>query len=174
MPSADSDRWLADLYPELHTRAQWLFASEPGDHTLQATALVHEAFLRLRTERGAWQSRAHFLGVAATTMRRVLVDHARRRGAERRGGGWCRIPLDDGAASAEPPRSAPLADLDRALATLAGVHPAGAQLVELRFFLGLSMPAIARELSRSERSLRSDWAFARAFLHRALSAERSA
>jgi RNA polymerase sigma factor (TIGR02999 family) len=141
---------------------------ERGEHTLQATALVHEVYLRLADkDRIQWRSRAHFVAVAATLMRRVLVDHARAVRAEKRGGRAARISLD--AALAELPTSdVDLLALDDALARLARLDERKARVVELRFFGGLSVEQAAEVLGVSPRSVESDWSVARAFLRREL------
>lgn len=162
------DSWLDELYPELHGLAQRLFRGERADHTLSATAVVHEAFLRLEGQRSEWKDRQHFLSMAALTMRRVLIDHARTHGSERRGGGWLRLPLDDLRGQDTGDEETDWFDFDRCLDALESAHPRAARIVQLRFFLGLSVEAIAKELERSVRSVHDDWMFARAFLRREL------
>ena len=169
MDTPVDDRWLEDLYPELHSMAQRLFRGERIDHTLSATAVVHEAFLRLREQRSEWRSRQHFLSVAALTMRRVLTDHARSHVSERRGGGRLRLSLADFREQREESESTDWLNFEEALDALEQVHARAAQVVQLRFFLGLSVESVAKELKRSVRSVHDDWAFARAFLRRELS-----
>ena len=173
MTDAEFEEWLEELYPELHALAARIFRGERSDHTLQTTAVVHEAYLRLRELRGPWTDREHFLRAAAGTIRRILVDHARAHATERRGQGWMRIPLESAHESNGEPLSAPVEDLDQALSRLAAVHARSARIVELRFFLGFTMDRIADELELSVRTVGDDWAFARAFLHRELSADRA-
>jgi RNA polymerase sigma factor (TIGR02999 family) len=170
--AAADDRLLALLYPELRRLASALMRRERPGHTLQATALVHEAYLKLvdgaQTD---WNDRAHFLGVAARAMRQVLVDHARRRGAAKRGKGWHRVTLDE---ALEPGGQADLEilELDDALEKLAALDPRGARGAELRLFGGLTAPDIARILGVSTRTVESDWAMAKLWLARELGAER--
>lgn len=166
------DRLMPLVYDELHRMALRYLAGERSNVSLQATALVNEVCLRLLGwERVRWQNRSHFFGVSAQMMRRVLVDIARRRRANRRGGGrWARVPLEN----VDVPASGPDADLvaiDQALEQLATEHARKARLVELRFFGGLSMEEAAQVLGISVRTAHTDWAFARAWLYRALSGE---
>src|SRR5829696_8134912 len=164
------DRVLPLVYDELHRMAARYLAGERSAVTLQPTALVNELCVRLLGwDSVRWQNRGHFYGVSARMMRRVLVDIARRRLAERRGGGDAvRVPLE----SIDVPASAPGDDLlavDTALEELAAIDPRKAQVVELRFFGGLSVEETARALGVSPRTVHGDWAFARAWLYRALS-----
>jgi RNA polymerase sigma factor (TIGR02999 family) len=165
------ERVLPLVYEELHRMAARYLAGERSSITLQATALVNELCLRLLGwDAVRWQNRGHFFGVSARMMRRVLVDIARRRRAERRGGpDAVRVPLD----SIDVPASEPGADLlavDMALEMLAVEDPRKAQVVELRFFGGLSIEETAEALGVSARTVHADWAFARAWLYRTLSA----
>jgi len=153
---------------ELRRLARAYMRGERRDHTLQVTALVNEAFIRLvdaRTVR--WQDREHFLGIAARLMRRVLVDHARARGYQKRGGGGHRVTLDEALALAPEP-SAFLLDLDRALDTLARSDPRKARVVELRFFGGLSVEETADVLHLSNDTIKRDWRLAKLWLQRAM------
>jgi len=144
---------------------------ERVDHTLQATALVSEAYLRLRALRQVqWQDRGHFFATAARLMRRVLVDHARTRLASKRGGGMRTVPLDAAAAVAED-RDARLVALDDALRALAIDHPRKASVVELRYFAGLSVADTAAALDVSQETVLRDWRFAKLWLFRALTDE---
>ncbi len=139
----------------------------PGQ-TLQATALVHEAFLRLsRGETQPWQSPAHFYSAAAEAMRRILIDQARRKGALRRGGGQQRLSLDEVQLALDTPDDQLLA-MDEALSKLAVEAPAKAELVKLRFFAGLTVAEAGKLLGMSERSVKRQWAFARAWLYQEL------
>lgn len=132
--------------------------------TLQPTALVHEAFLRLiEQDTVDYKGRTHFLAAAATAMRSVLVDYARARGAAKRGGGWCRVTLDE-AAAFQPQREVDLSALDEALAKLAQLKERAAKIVELRFFGGMSVEEIADHLGVSARTVKGDWRTARAWL----------
>jgi len=157
------------VYGELHRMALRYLSGEQRDVSLQATALVNEVCLRLLGWNGArWQNRGHFFGVSAEMMRRVLVDIARRRRANRRGGANAvHVPLD----SVDVATNAPdedLVALDQALDRLASEDPRKARVVELRFFGGLSMEETAQALGVSLRTAHNDWAFARAWLYRAL------
>jgi len=161
--SAES-RLLPLVYAELRRRARRYMRGERPDHTLQPTALVHEAYLRLAGQREVdWQSRAHFFAVAAQLMRRILVDHARARKAEKRGGGEPRVALNESLAMTEE-KSAELMALDEALTHLAERDPRQARAVELRFFGGLSEEEAAEVMGISLRTLKRDWSVARAWL----------
>ena len=164
------ERVLPLVYDELHRIALRRLAGERSNVSLQATALVNELCLRLLGwDQARWQNRAHFFGVSAQVMRRVLVDIARRRRADCRGGGGAiSVPLEYVDVAA-PQRDSDLVAVDCALEKLAAVDPRRARVVELRFFGGLSMEETARSLGLSVRTAYSDWAFARAWLYRALS-----
>jgi RNA polymerase sigma factor (TIGR02999 family) len=156
------------LYPELRRIAGSLMRKERPGHTLQPTALVGEAFVRLVDERQiTWQDRAHFLGIAARVMRQILVDHARRRGAAKRGGGGERVTFDErlghGAA-----RGLAVLDLQRALDRLEALDPRGARVAVLRLFGGLTVPEIAEVVGVAPRTVDGDWAVARRWLAREL------
>lgn len=163
------ERLIPLVYDELHRMAVRYLAGERSNDSLQATALVNEVCLRLLGWGEArWQNRGHFFGVSARMMRRVLVDIARRRRADRRGGaGAVRVPLDAVDVSTRPP-DANLLAIDGALERLAGEDARKARVVELRFFGGLSMDETAQALGVSLRTVHNDWAFARAWLYRAL------
>ena len=160
------------VYDELHRIALRCLTGERSALSLQATALVNEVCLRLLGWHGMrWQSRGHFFGVSAQMMRRVLVDIARRRRAERRGGpAAVRVSVDDLEVAAPEPDAGLLA-IDEALGELASHDPRKASVVELRFFGGLSMEETAKTLGISLRTAQNDWAFARAWLHRELTRE---
>src|SRR5262245_20300888 len=167
--TAASDQLLALLYDELKLRARSQLRHERRDHTLQPTALVHEAYLRLlRQSALPWQSRAQFLGLAAVMMRRVLVDHGRGRRASKRGAGYVRIVLGPDVA-ASPPPEADFGDLERALDELALQDARQARVVELRVFGGLSFDDVAEVLGVSAATSQRDWRMARAWLFRRLS-----
>jgi RNA polymerase sigma factor (TIGR02999 family) len=136
---------------------------ERKDHTLQPTALINEAYLRLAREDIDWQNREHFIGVAANVMRRVLVDHARARNAAMRGGGLVRVELEDNVAVSEE-RSDEVLLLDDALTRLEALNPRQARVVELRYFGGLSVEQVASILGVAPRSVKRDWALARIWL----------
>ena len=166
--TAASDQLLALLYGDLKMRARLQLRRERPDHTLQPTALVHEAYLRLvRQSDVTWQNRAQFLGLAAMMMRRVLVDHGRSRGADKRGALWLRVPLEPDAGSSPPPE-ADFGDLEKALAELALQDPRQAKLVELHVFGGLSHEDAAEVLGVSASTSQKDWRMARAWLFRRL------
>ena len=160
------DQLMPAVYTELHRVAVSYLRREQAGHTLQPTALVHEAYLRLVDEsRVDWHSRAHFFGVAARLMRQILVDHARRRHAAKRGGGAFKVTLEDARANYEPPDLDLLA-LDHALNELAALDPQQSRVVELRFFGGLTLEETAEALGVSSKTVARDWEFARAWLHR--------
>ncbi|HET9252058.1 MAG TPA: sigma-70 family RNA polymerase sigma factor [Candidatus Eisenbacteria bacterium] len=163
------------VYEEMRRLAGGYLQNESPGHTLQPTALAHEAYLRLLDQRHvSWQNRAHFMGLAAQAMRRILTDHARRRDAQKRGGGAMHVAIDALAASgAEPatpadPMGVSAADLDAALERLAQLDERQARVVELRFFTGLSIEEAAEVLSVSPATVKRDWTLARAWLHREL------
>lgn len=152
------------LYDELHELARREMLAERSDHTLQATALVNEAYLRLAADnQGSFADRESFFAAAATTIRRVLVDHARKRARAKRGGGHLRVSLD-GLDVAEPLRDEDLLTLDEALARLALIDPTKARIVELRFFAGLSVEELVKAVGASESTIRREWRMARAWL----------
>jgi len=162
------DRLVPLVYDELRRQARLQLRRERAGHTLQPTALVHEAFLRLAGQRRAqWQNREQFFAVAARAMRRVLVDHARARGAAKRGDGRTLIALDEAPAPSAPPGVDVLA-LDRALDRLGEIDPRQARVVELRYFGGLTAPETASALDVSLATVNRDWAMARAWLFREL------
>jgi RNA polymerase sigma factor (TIGR02999 family) len=159
-----ADRLLAIVYAELRTLAGRHLRGERRGHTLQPTALVHEAYLRLVDgEAIGWDSRAHFFGAAARAMRRVLVDHARRRDAVKRGGAWERVTLATDL-RADARTATDLLDLHEALERLAALDPERARLVELRFFAGLTLDEAADVLGVSRRKAAKDWAATRLWL----------
>jgi RNA polymerase sigma-70 factor, ECF subfamily len=162
-----ADRLLPLVYSELHRLAQAYMRRERPDHTLQATALINEAYLRLVGEDIDWNSRAHFIGLAAHVMRQVLVDYARARAAQRRAGGIQRVPLQDDLA-VSPDRLDEVVFLDEALARLAARSPRQARVVEMRYFGGLSVEEIAHILDLAPRSVKRDWSLARIWLFRQL------
>ena len=156
------------VYQELRSLARNYLARERGDHTLQATALVHEAYLRLAADAGMdWKDRAHFYGVAARLMRQILVDHARAHNAEKRGGLQTKITLDE---ARELPHqdTVEIVALDSALENFAQTYPRKSQVVELKFFGGLDAKEIAEVLQVSEKTVLRDWTFAKLWLCRAL------
>jgi RNA polymerase sigma-70 factor (ECF subfamily) len=165
------DRLMLRVRHELHRIASNHLRRETPDHLLQPTALVHEAYLRLINQRRvSWQARAQFFAIAARLMRRVLVDHARERRAAKRGGEAIRVTLTQKL----EPRTSPKIDviaLDEALGRLAGIDPRQEQLIELRFFGGLSFDEAAKILGISKATAKRDWITARAWLYRELSSQ---
>jgi RNA polymerase sigma factor (TIGR02999 family) len=163
---AARDRLFPLVYGDLRRRAAHYLRRERPGHTLQPTALVHEAYLRLAgPKRMAWTSRAHFLAVASQAMRRVLVDHARGKRAGKRWGHSVQVPLDEGAATSQP-REVDLILLDESLDELASLSPGQAQLVELRYFGGLTTEEAAKVLGVSIATVERRWNLARAWLFR--------
>ena len=159
------------VYQELHALARRYMRSERSDHTLQATALVNEAYVRLiDVNRIRWQNRSHFFAVAALTMRRILVEFARQRHRQKRGGDAVRVPIDDVDMPQE--RTADLVALNDALSTLATFDPRMGQVVELRFFGGLTVQETADVLKVSPETVMRDWKTAKVWLLRELSRER--
>jgi RNA polymerase sigma factor (TIGR02999 family) len=157
------------VYEELRRLARGYLNGERPGHTLQATAVVHEAFMRLvGTESVAWQDRAHFFAMAARAMRRVLIDHARSRGRQKRGGGWERIPLDRVASFSVGAPGTELLALHEALERLDAEHPDIARIVELKFFGGLTSKEIGEVIGRSDATVERHWKFGRAWLYRAM------
>lgn len=163
--SSTTSALFALLYQELHALAQQYLRRERPWHTLQATALVHEAYVQL--SRGGdrpWRERDHFLATAARAIRRVLVNHAEAHKAQKRGGGGPRISLEDAPDLAEPGREVDVLALEEALERLERLDPRQSRIVELRFFGGLAIDEIARLLGVSPRTVDGDWAMARAWL----------
>jgi RNA polymerase sigma factor (TIGR02999 family) len=164
-----ASRLLPLVYDELRQLAAYKIAQAPPGQTLQPTALVHEAYLRLvgQAEPQQWESRGHFFAAAAEAMRRILVEYARRKQALKHGGGRRRLPLEEFHRVTESPED--LLDLDDALTRLAAREPAKAQLVQLRFFAGLSTPEAAAVLKVSVATAERWWTYARAWLYSDLS-----
>lgn len=165
------DQLMPLVYDELrHLAHSYLKRERPG-HTLQTTALVNEAYLRLIDQhRVEWQNRAHFFGIASQLMRRILVDHARSRHVAKRGGGARQVSLDEAmVVSAE--RAAEVVALDEALTALAAIDRRKSQIVEMRFFGGLSIEETAEVLAVSPGTVMRDWTLAKAWLHREISQE---
>jgi RNA polymerase sigma factor (TIGR02999 family) len=168
-----ADRLLPLLYDELHGLAARYMRQERPDHTLQATALVNELYIRLSASTGIdWQNRAHFFAVAAQQLRRILVNHARDRQAEKRGGKRVRLSLTEVNGLAQPAEE-DLLELDEALTRLQQIDSRAAQVVELRFFAGLQENEAAEVLGVSVPTVKRDWQFARAWLIRHMRAPAS-
>ncbi len=162
---------MAAVYDELHRQAARAMARETPEHTLQATALVSEAYLRLIDQRRVqWRNRAHFFGVAAQLMRRILVDHARTRQAAKRGGGVRQLTLGDGVSAGEMPDESgvDVLALHHVLERLAAIDPNQARIVELRYFGGLTIEDTAEAMGVSPATIKREWAVARAWLRREL------
>jgi len=169
-PGADEEL-LRAVYQELRRQAQRAMRREGSEHTLQATALVHEAYLRLADQRpSAWRNRSQFFGIAAQMMRRILVDHARARLADKRGGGATAITLDEASASSGDADPIEVLALHDALDRLAVLDPQQAKVVELRYFGGMSIEETAEALELSPATIKREWAVARAWLARELGA----
>jgi RNA polymerase sigma factor (TIGR02999 family) len=171
-PSPESSRStpaLVDLlYNELHSLAQSKFKNESGHQTLQATALVHEAYLRLASGgTSVWESRAHFFSVAAEAMRRILVENARRKLTQKRGARPQILPLDEDSIADSMTSDRVLA-VSEALDKLSSVDPQKAELVKMRYFVGLTLKEAAEALSISEPTAKRHWAYARAWLYRSI------
>jgi RNA polymerase sigma factor (TIGR02999 family) len=166
--AAALDQLVPVVYDELHRQAQRYLRRETPGHTLQTTALVHEAYLRLVDQREArWENRAQFFGVAAQAMRRILVDHARRHQAAKRGGSAIQVPYEEEAVAAVESEVDVVA-LDDALTWLAALDPQQARVVELRYFTGLGIEETAEALGISPATVKREWAMARAWLKREL------
>ena len=163
------DRLMPVIYAECRRIAAQQLGRERRDHTLDPTALVHELYLRLVDQRRAtWENRAQFFGIAAQLMRRILVDYARARHAEKRGGSAIFVSL---AAAADTPDESRIADVlavDEALARLASYDPEQVRIIELRFFAGLTVEETARVVGRSPRTVKREWRLAKAWLYREL------
>jgi RNA polymerase sigma factor (TIGR02999 family) len=159
------DALLPLVYTELHRQASSYLRRERRNHTLQTTALIHEAYLKLINQREVnWQNRAHFFGIAAQAMRRILVDYARERHREKRGGIGENLPLEEAALIVSEERSVDLVALDEALTRLAEFDERQARIVELRYFSGLSIEETAEVLHISPSTVKSDWNVAKAWL----------
>ena len=170
---AKADELMPQVYDELRRLAANYLRQERPGQTLQATALVHEAFLRLSKEKNQpWQNRTHFLAIAALSMRQILVQRARARNAEKRGGGAEKIELDEsvmGDPAAAATGGVDVLALDAALEKLAALDPQQAKIVELRYFGGMTVEEVAESLGISPATVKRHWTVARAWLHKELS-----
>ncbi len=167
-PRRSSDTLFDEVYAQLRALAAENMRRERAGHSLQATALVHEAYVRIARDRpDGWTSVGRFYHAAAEAMRRILIEHARRRGRVKRGGGRPRVPLDVLDLAVEQDEEQIMA-VDAALDRLVQADRGAAEVVRLRYFAGLSVSQAAEALGVSERTVKRDWAFARAWLHRAL------
>jgi RNA polymerase sigma factor (TIGR02999 family) len=165
------DEMLPLVYDELRRLAALYLLRERRDHTLQPTALVHEAYLRLVDQRQVnWKNRAQFVGLAAVMMRRILVNHARDRAADKRGGDMRKVPLSD-ADTPGKPQEVDVIVLHEALDQLSAIDPRKSRIVELKFFGGLTTNEIAEVLQLSPATIERDWSFARAWLYDAMGGE---
>ena len=163
------DKLIPIVYAELRLRASRYLRRERPGHTLQTTALINEAYLRLVEQRQVrWQNRAHFFAISAQLMRRILVDHARSRDAAKRGGTELRVTLDDDLAAVAT-RDVNIMSLDEALTRLAEIDPRQSRVVELRYFSGLSIEETAEVLDVSPATVKLDWKMAKAWLRREMS-----
>jgi RNA polymerase sigma factor (TIGR02999 family) len=157
------------VYRELHRRAHWHMARENAGHTLQATALVNEIYIRMVDLRGvSWRDRAHFFAVSSRLIRQILIDAARSKHAQKRGGQSPHVAIDESLLVSEEPR-ADVVGLDDALSALAAIDPRKSQVVELRFFGGLDIEETAEVLGVSAETVKRDWKLAKAWLRRELS-----
>ena len=167
------EKLLPLVQPELHRLAHHYMSQERAGHTLQTTAILNEAYLRLiENTQPPWQNRTHFVAAAARLMRRIMVDHARERHSLKRGGGTLRVTLDEAAWVTET-RSEELLALDEALEELAAQDPRESQIVELRYFGGLTVEETAEFLKLSPRTVEREWTMAKAWLYRALTKEQT-
>lgn len=163
-----SDDFAVELYDELRSHARRVLGRGSRTSTLQPTVLVHETYVRLRNaKRIAWHGRTHYLAVACKQMRRIVIEHAREAHAQKRGGGWTRVTLDE--LSDDSNRSVGVLALERALERLAGLSPRRCTVAALRLYAGASVKESAEAIKVSERTIKEDWRLARAWLARELS-----
>jgi RNA polymerase sigma factor (TIGR02999 family) len=166
------DKLMPVVYDELRRQAARYLRREQAGHTLQTTALIHEAYVRLVDQRNVqWQNRAHFFGIAAQMMRRILVDHARTKKRAKRGGSDIRVSLDD-ATVAVKGQDLDVVAVDEALTRLEKIDEQQSRVVELRFFSGLTVEETAEVMGISPATVKREWSMARAWLHRELSGDR--
>jgi len=164
------DKLLPLVYDELRRLAHSYLTHERPDHTLQTTALVHEAYLKLMDQHSVnWQNHGHFFAISAQAMRRILLDSARRRTSAKRGSGGAKISLDEAATVSREAANESLLALDRALRKLEEVDAAQSKIVELRYFGGLTIEETAKVLKTSPATVKREWTMARAWLYRAMS-----
>jgi RNA polymerase sigma factor (TIGR02999 family) len=170
---ASLGRLMPLVYAELRAIAGRYLSRESPGHTLQSTALVHEAYLKLVGQHHVrWQNRAHFFGIAAQMMRRILVDHARHQHRLKRGGTTPTLSLDESVAVAAPEAPVDILAVDEALTALSAIDPQGARIVELRFFSGLTIEETAEVLAISSGTVKREWSTARAWLYREIAQPR--
>ena len=164
------DELMPVVYDELRRQASRLLRKERQGHTLQTTALIHEAYIKMIGQGDVdWQNRSHFFAIASQAMRRILVDHARSRHREKRGGPAENLPLDDALYIGTPEKRTDLVALDEALSRLEKIDARQAKIVELKYFSGLTNDEAANVLNISSTTVRSDWTMAKAWLHQQLS-----
>lgn len=164
-----AERLLPHVYEQLRALAISFFQRQPGNHTLQPTALVHEAYVKLvGSSGGVWESRKHFFDVAAMAMRHLLADHARRKASLKHGGEATKVNIGDSEAAAQESEDLDVEALDAALSRLSALNPRQGRIVELRYLAGLSTEQTADVLGISERTVRLEWQTARAWLRREL------
>lgn len=172
----DADRLAEYVFAELHRLALGFMRGERNDHTLQPTALVNEAYVRLAGSAPIdWKSRAHFFGIAARTMRRILVEHARRRKTAKRGEGAVLLELQDATMASKDPillEASEVLDLDAALDKLKEMDPRLALVIEMRYFTGMTVSEVAEALGLSEKTISRDWRFAKTWLREEMEARR--
>lgn len=172
-PAVVAKKLMPVVYDELHALAEKYLRSEKAGHTLQPTALVHEAYMRLVDHsRVDWKGKTHFYAVGASAMRRILIDHARSRGRRKRGGGWHRVLLDDAVADKQH-RDLDALALNEILDNLRQLDATQADIVELRFFGGLTVEEVAHVLGVSKRKVEGDWTHAKAWLSQHLAPDAS-
>lgn len=165
-----TDKLMPLVYDELRRQAARFMRRERDGHSMQTTGLVHEAYIKLVDQRSVnWQNRAHFYGIAAQAMKRILVDHAKARHREKRGGVAEDLPIDEARFAFSDERNVDLVELDEALARLAKLDARQARLVELKFFAGMSIEEIAEILQISPATIKREWNSAKAWLHREIS-----
>jgi len=166
------DKMMPAIYDELRRQAARYLRQERPGHTLQTTALIHEAYVRLVDQRNVqWQNRAHFFGIAAQMMRRILVDHARTKKRAKRGGSDIKVSLDDAAVAVKGPDQDVVA-VEEVLSRLSKTDEQQSRVVELRFFSGLTVEETAEVMGISPATVKRDWSMAKAWLHRELSGDR--
>jgi RNA polymerase sigma factor (TIGR02999 family) len=166
------DELMPVVYDELRRQAARYLRREQAGHTLQTTALIHETYVRLVDQRHVqWQNRAHFFGIAAQLMRRILVDHARTKKRVKRGGSDIRVSLDDADVSVKE-KDLDVVALDEALQRLSAIDEQQSRVVELRFFSGLTVEETAEAMGISKATVKRDWSMAKAWLHRELSGDK--
>lgn len=170
MTTTPLDAQAETVYAELRRLASAKLRRERADHTLSATGLVHEAYLKLASSSAAWQDKAHFLGIAGRAMRQILVNHALAHRAEKRGGDWIKLTLTGALPEieSEGDDAVDMLGLDEALKALEAIDPRQAQVVELRYFAGLSIEETAEAMALSPATVKREWAVARLFLKRAM------